>query len=92
MSDNVIEFPKAELDIDVELEIDDDMVVIEGVTDLVDIMLHGFNSAHEVTPEHIMTAMMQLAVIWGFRAGMTPDEIMDLFKRMRVRLEDEDDG
>jgi hypothetical protein len=55
-------------------------------------MLYGFNSAHEVTPEHIMTAMMQLAVIWGFRAGMTPDEIMDLFKRMRVRLEDEDDG
>lgn len=89
MSDNVINFPR-ELNLNVEIE--DEAQMIEGVGEMLDIFTQGLNAAHDVDPEIMMSAMMHGAAIWGVRAGMTGEDIMDMFKRMKIRLEEDYDG
>jgi len=88
MTDNVVNFPN-EFNLSVDLEDDS---AIEGVSEIIDIFAQGLHSAHDVDPEILMVAMMENAAIWGIRAGMDADDVMDTFKRMRVRLEEEYDA
>lgn len=89
MSDNIINFPQ-ESHFTIELE--EEAQVIEGVGEMIDIFTCGLNAAHDVDAEIIMAAMIQGAAIWGIRAGLSTDEVMDVFKRMRVRLEEDYDA
>ena len=88
MTDNVVNFPN-EFNLSVDLEDDS---VIDGVFEIIDIFTQGLNTAHDVDPEVLMVAMMQNAAIWGIRAGMDAEDVMDTFKRMRVRFEEEYDA
>ena len=88
MTDNVVNFP-SEFNLSVDLEDDS---VIDGVSEIIDIFTQGLNAAHDVEPEVLMVAMMQNAAIWGIRAGMDAEDVMDTFKRMRVRLAEEYDA
>jgi hypothetical protein len=89
MSDNIINFPKES---HFTIELLEDAQLIEGVGEMIDIFTQGLNSAHNVDSEIIMAALMQGAAIWGIRSGMSPDDVMDMFKRMKVRLEEEYDA
>lgn len=89
MTDNIIKFPK---DNHFEIELEEVATMIENVGEIIDIFTQGLNAAHDIDPDTIMSAMMQGAAIWGLRAGMTADEVMDTFKIIKIRLEDDYDA
>ena len=89
MSDNVINFP-SESHFTIELK--EEAQLIEGVGEMIDIFTQGLNSAHDVDCEILMAAMIQGAAIWGIRSGMSPEDVMETFKRMKVRLEEDYDA
>ena len=89
MTDNIIQFPKEN---HFAIELEEEATMIENVGEIIDIFTQGLNAAHDIDPETLMSAMMQGAAIWGLRAGMTADEVMDSFKMIKIRLEDSYDA
>lgn len=89
MTDNIIQFPKEN---HFAIELEEEVTMIENVGEIIDIFTQGLNAAHDIDPETLMSAMMQGAAIWGLRAGMTADEVMDSFKMIKIRLEDSYDA
>lgn len=78
MSDNVFQFPKKPLDIQVDLEeeaMHDQLV--EAVHTMLEMHVAGIIGTSDVGWEHVMDAAMSLGISAGLRAGIPAGELED---------------
>jgi len=85
MSDNVIRFPKRELNIDVELEDDGDYYeFVFAVQTMIEMHVAGIVGTSDVEWEHVMDAAMSVGIGAGLRAGITPEELQEMLASCKV--------
>ena len=78
MSDNVFNFPKPHLNIEVELEdLKRHEELVEACHMMFEIHAAGMVHTSDVNWEHIMDAALSLGIGAGLRAGITPAELED---------------
>ena len=82
MTDNIIQFPIGELEIDVELENDEGLVDAAFASLLM--QCNGLFVSTDLDYAMLFEASIQTAVECGLKSGMTPDEISEVFSVLRV--------
>jgi len=85
MTDNVVEFPQKELDVNVELDSEDDYSeIVHAVNTMLEMQVAGMMVTTDIEWPHVMDACMSLAVSAGLRAGMDTDEIATLLQNAKI--------
>ena len=87
MTDNVIEFPKKELKIDVDLSNE-----MEEISQIIDVNAVGIYHAFDLEPETLMHSMFICAALWAARAGYDDNDFQELMKTMVISLQVGFDG
>ena len=87
MTDNVIEFPKKELEIEVDFNKE-----LEEISQLIDMNSIGIYHALDVEPEQMMHSMFICAALWAARAGYDDNDFQELMKTMVISLQVGFDG
>lgn len=87
MTDNVIEFPKKELEIEVDFNKE-----LEEISQLIDMNSIGIYHALDVEPEQMMHSMFVCAALWAARAGHDDKEFQDILGTIQISLQVGFDG
>ena len=91
MTDNVVEFPKKELDIAVNLEDDGYYEIVTAVNTMLEMQVAGMMVTADIEWPHVMDACMSLAVSAGLRSGMEASEITTMLQNAKIHEVDLDE-
>lgn len=86
MTDNILKFPKRNINVDVELEESQEEYheMVEAIVIMMEMHTAGLIVTSDAKWQHVMDACMTMAVSAGLRAGMTSEEIEEMFESARV--------
>ena len=86
MSDNIYNFPKRGLDIQVDLEEEAyNEKVVDAVHTMLEMHVSGIVSTSDVEWEHIMDAALSVAISAGLRAGFPLEELKEALSQIDVK-------
>tara|TARA_E500000318_G_scaffold54719_2_gene50960 strand:+ start:439 stop:720 length:282 start_codon:yes stop_codon:yes gene_type:complete len=87
MTDNILKFPKRNLEVDVELEESEEEYheMVEAIVVMMEMHTAGLIVTSDAKWQHVMDAAMSVAVNAGLRAGMSTEEIEETFESVRVQ-------
>jgi hypothetical protein len=78
MSDNIYNFPKKTLDIQVDLEDEEyHERVVDAVNTILEMHVSGIVASSDVEWEHVMDAALSVAIGAGLRAGFRLEELKE---------------
>ena len=83
MTDNIIDFPKGRLEIDVELESDSELV--DAATAALLMQANGLFVSTALDYEMLFEAAVMTAIECGLKCGMTPEEISEVMASIKVQ-------
>ena len=90
--DNVIKFPKKELDIEVNFDSVDVLLRheerVRSLVDVMDLNAQGTFHVMDVDAEEIMMALLHMSALWAFRAGLEPEQYYEVRDSMLVEVDD----
>ena len=77
MSDNIYNFPKGRLEVEVEFDDDSHQELVDAAHTMLEMHAAGMIQCSDVGWEHILDAAMTLGIGAGLRAGISPEELED---------------
>lgn len=97
---NVIDFPKREYDIKVELS-DFDLEEAErnfynfeerisSLAEILDLNIQGMYHTLDVDTEEVMMALLHLSAIWSIRSEIAPDDYMSLVQSIHLEVTEDE--
>lgn len=94
--DNVIDFPKKGLDVQVHFDDVDSTVLyadhLESLVEIMDLNVQGLFHVVDSAPEEIMMALLHMSAIWAHRAGISPEEFYEIRDNMLWEINDGTEG
>lgn len=88
--DNVVEFPKKELNVEVSFDTVDTIVKyeerIESLVEVMDLAVQGTFHVMDVTADEIMVSLLHMSAIWAYRADLTPEEFYEIRDNMLIEV------
>ena len=88
--DNVVEFPKKELNVEVSFDTVDAIVKyeerIESLVEVMDLAVQGTFHVMDVTADEIMVSLLHMSAIWAYRADLTPEEFYEIRDNMLIEV------
>ena len=86
MSDNIYNFPKRPLDIQVDLEEEEfNEKVVGAVHTMLEMHVSGIVSTSDVEWEHVMDAALSVAISAGLRAGFPLEELQVALSEINIK-------
>jgi len=87
MTDNILKFPKRNLDVEVDLDQTQEEYeeMVEAIVVMMEMHTAGLIVTSEAKWQHVMDAAMSMAVNAGLRAGLSTEEIEDTFESVKVQ-------
>ena len=87
MSDNIVKFPKRELDIDVELDETEQEYdeMVSAINTMLEMQMAGLIVTSEAKWHHIMDACLSMAVSAGLRSGLDTEEIEEIMHSASIQ-------
>ena len=86
MSDNIYNFPKRPLDIQVDLEEEEfNEKVVDAVHTMLEMHVSGIVSTSDVEWEHVMDAALSVAISAGLRAGFPLEELQVALSEINIK-------
>ena len=91
MSDNVIQFPGTELDVELEFDFTDEVdQELETVKTMLEIQANGIvGSSNTINWGHIFDASLYLLITAGIRSGLEPHLIKEILNNCEVECANE---
>ena len=88
---NVVDFPKREIDIRVDLETDEERLDsledrVNALAEIMDLNIQGLFHVVDADAEEVMMTLLQLSAIWAVRAGLPPEEYEALVRSTRLEV------
>lgn len=86
MSDNIYNFPKRPLDIQVDLEEEEfNEKVVDAVHTMLEMHVSGIVATSDVEWEHVMDAALSVAISAGLRAGFPLEELQVALSEINIK-------
>jgi hypothetical protein len=86
MSDNIYNFPKKTLDIQVDLEDEEyHESVVDAVHTILEMHVSGIVATSDVEWEHVMDAALSVAISAGLRAGFPVEELQKSLSMVQIK-------
>lgn len=86
MSDNIYNFPKKPLDIEVDLEDEEyNEQVVDAVHTMLEMHVTGIVHTSDVEWEHVMDAALSVAIGAGVRAGYPIEELEEALNSIAIK-------
>ena len=88
--DNVVEFPKKGLEVEVVFDTPDAIVKyeerIESLVEVMDLAVQGTYHVMDVSADEIMMSLLHMSAIWAYRADLTPEEFYEIRDNMLIEV------